>query len=222
MKGVPYRVYVVAPRRKKEGRNWQLLAKPPAGSAAKRMRKTSKTTDHAEASARAAAWEALLNGLAAPLTACATFGDLAAKHLAHRETDGTPAEPYLSEHVASILAYRAEEDAARLVLRDAQVALDSARAVLGQEVAEVLADPPRVGCASRTSDWRARLGPVSARERAATEAWTRAQQGVVAAGHRFLRSSGVCPGCGGSLVEGTCYAVSCVGREGCDCDGCRP
>lgn len=123
---------------------------------------------------------------------------------------------------APIAAYRAEEDAARLVLRDAQVALDSARAVLGAEVAELLADPPRVGCASRTSDWRARLGPVSARERAATEAWTRAQQGVVAAGHRFLRSSGVCPGCGASLVEGICYAVSCLGREGCDCDGCRP
>lgn len=90
MKGVPYRVYVVAPRRKKEGRNWQLLAKPPAGSGAKRLRKTSKTQDKAEAEARAAAWEAILNGLAAPLASCATFGDLAAKHLAHRETDGTP------------------------------------------------------------------------------------------------------------------------------------
>lgn len=97
---VLFRVYVVAPRRKKEGLNWQLVAKPPESCGAKVKRKSSGTRDRAEAEQIAREWEAMLNGLAAPLAASATFGDLAAKHLAARETDGTPAGTVTTYRVA--------------------------------------------------------------------------------------------------------------------------
>lgn len=85
-----FRVYVIAPQRDRDGSHFQLVAKPPAGSGAKKKYKTSGTADRIEAEARAREWERILNGVHAPLPARATVGEVLAKHLAHREVDGTP------------------------------------------------------------------------------------------------------------------------------------
>lgn len=87
-----FRVYVTKPRRKKDGRKWQLVAKPPAGSGAKRKRRSSKTTDRAEAEHRAREWERLLNGIAGPLSDAPTVIEILDRFLALVETDGATPE----------------------------------------------------------------------------------------------------------------------------------
>lgn len=84
-----FRVYVVAPRREKDGTKWQLLAKAPRASGARPKRKTSGTSDRAEAEEVARAWEADLNGHHAPVGADASVAAVLDKHLAAREGDGT-------------------------------------------------------------------------------------------------------------------------------------
>lgn len=87
-----FRVYVVAPRRKKEGRKWQLLAKPPAGSGARRKRKSSRTSDRAEAEQRAREWERIINGVAGPLSTSPTVMEILDRFLGLIETDGKTPE----------------------------------------------------------------------------------------------------------------------------------
>lgn len=109
-----FRVYVVKPRREKDGTRWQMVAKPPAGSRAKPKRRSAKTADRAEADARARAWEALLNGIIAPVGPHSTVVEVLDKHLATRETDGT--------NVSTVTTYRTAFNRVRPLLGDIGVA----------------------------------------------------------------------------------------------------